>query len=81
VTDSSSSSSSQAMQHKSCTKSRLKSCFQSLEHCFCAFRNISYPLAVNVYLPKDRVTNNHQGYGFVEYRAEEDADYVSGIAA
>jgi RNA recognition motif-containing protein len=33
--------------------------------------------AVNVYLPKDRVTNNHQGYGFVEYRAEEDADYVS----
>jgi hypothetical protein len=36
--------------------------------------------AVNVYLPKDRVTNNHQGYGFVEYRAEEDADYVSGGA-
>jgi RNA recognition motif-containing protein len=33
--------------------------------------------AVNVYLPKDRVTNNHQGYGFVEFRAEEDADYVS----
>eukprot|EP00775_Hariotina_reticulata_P013299 gene13299-13428_t len=31
---------------------------------------------VNVYLPKDRVTNNHQGYGFVEYRAEEDADYA-----
>eukprot|EP00882_Tetradesmus_deserticola_P019293 GHRQ01020755.1.p2 GENE.GHRQ01020755.1~~GHRQ01020755.1.p2 ORF type:complete len:253 (+),score=62.54 GHRQ01020755.1:820-1578(+) len=30
---------------------------------------------VNVYLPKDRVTNSHQGYGFVEYRAEEDADY------
>eukprot|EP00882_Tetradesmus_deserticola_P021299 GHRQ01023060.1.p2 GENE.GHRQ01023060.1~~GHRQ01023060.1.p2 ORF type:complete len:131 (+),score=23.08 GHRQ01023060.1:820-1212(+) len=36
---------------------------------------------VNVYLPKDRVTNSHQGYGFVEYRAEEDADYVSGGAA
>jgi splicing factor 3B subunit 4 len=32
--------------------------------------------AVNVYLPKDRVTNNHQGYGFVEFRTEEDADYV-----
>ncbi|KAG1663691.1 hypothetical protein FOA52_013259 [Chlamydomonas sp. UWO 241] len=31
---------------------------------------------VNVYLPKDRVTNNHQGYGFVEFRAEEDADYA-----
>jgi hypothetical protein len=31
---------------------------------------------VNVYLPKDRVTNNHQGYGFVEFQGEEDADYV-----
>lgn len=30
---------------------------------------------VNVYLPKDRVTNAHQGYGFVEFRSEEDADY------
>ena len=33
--------------------------------------------AVNVYVPKDRVTNLHQGYGFVEFRSEEDADYVS----
>ena len=32
--------------------------------------------AVNVYLPKDRVTNEHQGYGFVEFRSEEDADYA-----
>ena len=31
---------------------------------------------MNVYLPKDRITNNHQGYGFVEFRTEEDADYV-----
>lgn len=31
---------------------------------------------VNVYMPKDRVTGMHQGYGFVEYRTEEDADYV-----
>jgi splicing factor 3B subunit 4 len=31
---------------------------------------------VNVYLPKDRVTNEHQGYGFVEFRSEEDADYA-----
>jgi splicing factor 3B subunit 4 len=30
----------------------------------------------NVYVPKDRVTNTHQGYGFVEFRNEEDADYV-----
>eukprot|EP00208_Stichococcus_sp_RCC1054_P007384 CAMPEP_0206146254 /NCGR_PEP_ID=MMETSP1473-20131121/29845_1 /ASSEMBLY_ACC=CAM_ASM_001109 /TAXON_ID=1461547 /ORGANISM="Stichococcus sp, Strain RCC1054" /LENGTH=257 /DNA_ID=CAMNT_0053542743 /DNA_START=112 /DNA_END=881 /DNA_ORIENTATION=+ len=34
---------------------------------------------VNVYLPKDRVTNNHQGYGFVEFRTEEDADYAVKI--
>ena len=34
-------------------------------------------LAANVYLPKDRVTNQHMGYGFVEFRSEEDADYVS----
>lgn len=34
-------------------------------------------VAVNVYVPKDRVTNAHQGYGFVEFRSEEDADYVS----
>lgn len=30
-------------------------------------------------MPKDRVTNLHQGYGFVEFRSEEDADYVSII--
>ena len=29
---------------------------------------------VNVYMPKDRVSNAHQGYAFVEYRGEEDAD-------
>lgn len=34
-------------------------------------------MTVNVYVPKDRVTNLHQGYGFVEFRSEEDADYVS----
>ncbi|WMV44396.1 hypothetical protein MTR67_037781 [Solanum verrucosum] len=31
---------------------------------------------VNVYVPKDRVTNAHQGYGFVEFRSEEDGDYA-----
>ncbi|XP_027366154.1 splicing factor 3B subunit 4 [Abrus precatorius] len=31
---------------------------------------------VNVYVPKDRVSNQHQGYGFVEFRSEEDADYA-----
>jgi len=32
---------------------------------------------VNVYLPKDRITGAHQGYGFVEFKGEQDADYVS----
>jgi len=27
-------------------------------------------------LPKDRVTQTHQSYGFVEYQSEEDADYA-----
>jgi len=40
---------------------------------FCCLSSFS----VNVYVPKDRVTNLHQGYGFVEFRSEEDADYVS----
>ncbi|PRQ51826.1 putative nucleotide-binding alpha-beta plait domain-containing protein [Rosa chinensis] len=32
---------------------------------------------VNVYVPKDRVMNLHQGYRFVEFRSEEDVDYIS----
>ncbi|KAI9183398.1 Spliceosome-associated protein 49 [Blastocladiella emersonii ATCC 22665] len=31
---------------------------------------------VNVHLPKDRVTMQHQGYGFCEFATEEDADYA-----
>ena len=34
---------------------------------------------VNVHLPKDRVTLTHQGYGFVEFKSEEDADYAARI--
>lgn len=30
-------------------------------------------------MPKDRVTMTHQGYGFVEFLAEEDADYAIKI--
>lgn len=34
---------------------------------------------VNVHMPKDRVTQSHQGYGFVEFMSEEDADYAIKI--
>ena len=34
---------------------------------------------VNVHMPKDRITQNHQGYGFVEFLSEEDADYAIKI--
>lgn len=30
-------------------------------------------------MPKDRVTMNHQGYGFVEFLGEDDADYAIKI--
>ncbi|KAI5924263.1 hypothetical protein F4810DRAFT_664526 [Camillea tinctor] len=34
---------------------------------------------VNVHLPKDRVTQSHQGFGFVEFNGEIDADYAAKI--
>lgn len=34
---------------------------------------------VNVHMPKDRITQAHQGYGFVEFMGEEDADYAIKI--
>lgn len=30
-------------------------------------------------MPKDRVTQSHQGYGFVEFMGEDDADYAIKI--
>jgi len=30
-------------------------------------------------MPKDRVTMSHQGYGFVEFLEEDDADYAIKI--
>ena len=33
----------------------------------------------NVHLPKDRVTQTHQGYGFVEFHSEEDAEYAAKV--
>ena len=34
---------------------------------------------VNVHLPKDRVTQSHQSYGFVEFISEEDAEYAARV--
>ncbi|MFH4984254.1 hypothetical protein AB6A40_010963 [Gnathostoma spinigerum] len=34
---------------------------------------------VSVNMPKDRVTSSHQGFGFVEFMGEEDADYAIKI--
>eukprot|EP00397_Hematodinium_sp_SG-2012_P041112 GEMP01045203.1.p1 GENE.GEMP01045203.1~~GEMP01045203.1.p1 ORF type:complete len:374 (+),score=91.29 GEMP01045203.1:12-1133(+) len=30
----------------------------------------------SVHLPKDKITQQHMGYGFIEYKSEEDADYA-----
>ena len=40
------------------------------------FRLILCMLLVNVHMPKDRITQLHQGYGFIEFLGEEDADYA-----
>lgn len=34
---------------------------------------------VNVHMPKDRITLLHQGYGFVEFLTEDDADYACKV--
>lgn len=34
---------------------------------------------VNVFIPRDKVTAIHMGYGFVEFRTEEDAEYAQRI--
>lgn len=36
-------------------------------------------LVVNVFIPKDRVSQTHQGFGFVEFVSGEDADYACKI--
>lgn len=30
----------------------------------------------NVHMPKDKITGVHQGFGFVEFRSEDDAEYA-----
>lgn len=37
---------------------------------------LSHYISVNTHMPKDRVTQMHQGYGFIEFMGEEDADYA-----
>eukprot|EP00331_Platyophrya_macrostoma_P028367 CAMPEP_0176439424 /NCGR_PEP_ID=MMETSP0127-20121128/19933_1 /TAXON_ID=938130 /ORGANISM="Platyophrya macrostoma, Strain WH" /LENGTH=301 /DNA_ID=CAMNT_0017823687 /DNA_START=30 /DNA_END=933 /DNA_ORIENTATION=- len=34
---------------------------------------------VNVHMPRDKITSEHQGYGFCEFRTEDDADYAIKI--
>jgi splicing factor 3B subunit 4 len=34
---------------------------------------------VHVHIPRDRISQQHQGYGFVELRSAEDAEYVSKV--
>ena len=33
----------------------------------------------NVHIPKDRVSQTHNNFGFVEFMSEEDADYAAKI--
>jgi RNA recognition motif-containing protein len=35
--------------------------------------------SANVHLPKDRISQAHQGFGFCEFMTEEDADYACQI--
>ena len=34
---------------------------------------------MNVHMPRDRITQLHQNYGFVEFMGEDDADYAIKI--
>lgn len=34
---------------------------------------------VNLHLPKDRITQSHQGYAFAEFQTEQDADYACKV--
>jgi RNA recognition motif-containing protein len=37
------------------------------------------PPVANVFLPKDRISMNHQGFGFCEFMSEQDAEYAVKI--
>ena len=34
---------------------------------------------VSVHIPRDKISAEHNGFGFVEFKAEEDADYAIKI--
>ena len=34
---------------------------------------------VSVFMPRDKITGDHQGYGFIEFKTESDADYAIKI--
>lgn len=34
---------------------------------------------VHIHIPRDRISQAHQGYGFVEFQAEPDADYAARV--
>jgi splicing factor 3B subunit 4 len=34
---------------------------------------------INVHMPRDKISGDHQGFGFVEFRSEDDADYAIKI--
>ncbi|KAM3564394.1 hypothetical protein MY1884_000742 [Beauveria asiatica] len=34
----------------------------------------------NIHMPRDRVTQSHQGFGFVEFRTPADAEYAASVA-
>lgn len=48
----------------------------SLVTCLMQTWVVKFSILVNVHMPKDRITQLHQGYGFVEFLGEEDADYA-----
>lgn len=34
---------------------------------------------VHAHIPRDRITQQHQGYGFIEFQSEEDAEYAAKV--
>lgn len=41
--------------------------------------HIFFPFKVNVHIPRDKLSQAHTGYGFVEFNSEPDADYAIKI--